>query len=396
MSRPSRPRRRWPQHCRCRDRRARRRHQSAEVHARHREHRDDPGLGDNISIQNCQFFANFLSIAACFTLSTAKEFAVQNCYFRDTSSVLNFLNIVKSTGAANTVDGLTFSDNVVVNLGVTSNNTTILTANDIDRLTMQRNYLKWAVQNDKAIGVIVTAGVLTNLVATDNMGYRPNTTTAGGSFINVGGTTSTGIVARNLIQTLTTTTDLLFTTTVGLAAFDNRVSAWSGRRAFSFLPPIPEEIETWLTRKLTTRRPPHREGRRQGRTRSRQAPGQARAGPRGPARCRPRQWLVAAGVKQRQSGRVKDGNYEVLAPDGGLIWQRLWLSMRATRNWPPRSSATAGKRYRRHKWQAVQQTYRRSGRSFPFRRARRSIRRVGASLRPWRARSPAPMRTATR
>jgi hypothetical protein len=54
--------------------------------------------------------------------------------FRDTSSVLNFLNIVKSTGAANTVDGLTFNDNKVINLGVTSNNTTILTANDIDRL----------------------------------------------------------------------------------------------------------------------------------------------------------------------------------------------------------------------------------------------------------------------
>lgn len=187
---------------------------------------------DNISVQNCQFAANFLSIAACFTLSTAKEFAVQNCYFWDTSSVLNFLNIVKSTGAANTVDGLCFNDNVVVNLGVTSNNTTILTANDIDRLTMQRNYLKWAVQNDKAIGVIVTAGVLTNLVATDNMGYRPNTTTAGGSFINVGGTTSTGIVARNLVQTLTTTTDLLFTTNVGLAAFDNRVTGVVGASGF--------------------------------------------------------------------------------------------------------------------------------------------------------------------
>jgi signal peptidase I len=191
-----------------------------------------PVSANNISIQNCQFFANFLSIAACFTLTTAKEFAVQNCLFQDTSSVLNFLNIVKSTGAANTVDGLTFTDNVVINLGVTSNNTTILTANDIDRLTMQRNYLKWAVQNDKAIGVIVTAGVLTNLVATDNMGYRPNTTTAGGSFINVGGTTSTGIVARNLIQTLTTTTDLLFTTSVGLGAFDNRVTGVVGASGF--------------------------------------------------------------------------------------------------------------------------------------------------------------------
>ena len=186
----------------------------------------------NVSFQNCQFFANFLAITSCFTLTTAAEFTVQGCYFRDTTSVLNFLNIVRSTGAANTVDGLTFNDNVVVNLGVTSNNTTILTANDIDRLTVQRNYLRWAVQNDKAIGVIVSAGVLTNALVTDNWGYRPNTTTAGGSLITVGGTTSSGIVARNLVQTLTTVTDLLFTTTVGLAAFDNRVTGVVGASGF--------------------------------------------------------------------------------------------------------------------------------------------------------------------
>jgi hypothetical protein len=34
-------------------------------------------------------------------------------------------------------------------------------------------------------------------------------------------------------------------------------------------------------------------------------------------------------VKQRQSGRVKDGNYEVLAPDGGLIWQQPLAGMRS-------------------------------------------------------------------
>lgn len=186
----------------------------------------------NFSFSNCIFAANFLSIAACFTLSTAAEFTVERCLVRDTTSILNFLNIVKSTGAANTIDGLVFSDNVVKNLGVTTNNTTILTANDVDRLTMERNYLKWAVQNDVAIGVIVTTGVLTNLLARDNVGYRPNTTTAGGSFINVGGTTSTGAVIRNYIQTLTTATDLLFTTTVGLAAFENRVTGVVGATGF--------------------------------------------------------------------------------------------------------------------------------------------------------------------
>jgi hypothetical protein len=39
-------------------------------------------------------------------------------------------------------------------------------------------------------------------------------------------------VARNLIQTLTTTTDLLFTTNVGLGAFDNRVSGVVGASGF--------------------------------------------------------------------------------------------------------------------------------------------------------------------
>jgi hypothetical protein len=68
-----------------------------------------PVSADNCAVKNCIFKANFLSIAACFTVASAKNFAVEDCYFVDTSSVLNFLNIVKTTGAANTADGLTFS-----------------------------------------------------------------------------------------------------------------------------------------------------------------------------------------------------------------------------------------------------------------------------------------------
>ena len=185
----------------------------------------------NCSILNVKFVPNFLSIARAIGV-TATDFTVQNCDFSDTSSILNFLNIINCTGAANTADRLSFIDNKVVNLGVTSNNTTILTANDIDGLEIKHNYMKWAVQNDKAIACIVTAGVLTNLQCDDNVGYRPNTTTAGGSLITVGGTTSTGFVRRNYVQTLTTTTDLLFTTTVGLAAFENRVSGVVGATGF--------------------------------------------------------------------------------------------------------------------------------------------------------------------
>jgi hypothetical protein len=186
----------------------------------------------NVSIQNVQFFANFLSIAACFTLTTAKWFTLQNCGFYDTSGVLDFLNVVKSTGAANTVDGLTITGCVWNSLGTTSVNSFVLTANDIDACTLSGNQITQVTTVDAAILITVTAGVLTNFLADSNIGYRKNTTTANGSLINVGGTTSTGFVTNNRVQTLTTTADKLFTTTVALAAFENRVTGVVGATGF--------------------------------------------------------------------------------------------------------------------------------------------------------------------
>lgn len=186
----------------------------------------------DISIDNCIFVANFLSIATCFTLTTATNFKVTNCYFVDTSSVLNFLAIVTVGAGANLTDGLTFNQNQVVNLGVTSNNTTLTVGGTIDRFAAKWNLLKWAVQNDKPILMDVTTGILTNADIGYNKGYRPNTTTAGGSFIKLGGTTSTGWVYNNYVQTLTTATDLLFTTSVGLSAFNNYVTGVVGASGF--------------------------------------------------------------------------------------------------------------------------------------------------------------------
>lgn len=186
---------------------------------------------DNVSFENMIFVANFLSIAACFTLTTAKNFALRGCMFSETSSVLNFLNIVKSTGIANTVDGLTVSDCKWNGLGTTSVNALILSANDIDTLTVLRNVVKLARTADAAM-IVITAGVLTNAEVGDNKLYTAQTACSAGSLINVGGTTSTGFVYSNRVQTLTTSADKLFTTTVGLAAFENRVSGAVGATGF--------------------------------------------------------------------------------------------------------------------------------------------------------------------
>lgn len=186
---------------------------------------------DNISFTNCQFIGNFLSIATCFLLTTAKQFTLQNCTFADAGATLNFLNIVKSTGVANTVDGLTITDCAWNGLGTTSVNSLVLTANDINGLNLQRNNVLLARTADAPIYVSVTAGVLTNLYAEYNIGISQQTATTGGSFTNVAGTTSTGVLSRNFMGTLTTT-DVIATITVGLRFFENYVTGVLGASGY--------------------------------------------------------------------------------------------------------------------------------------------------------------------
>ncbi len=178
----------------------------------------------NVSFQNFIVVANFLSIAAAFTLSTAKGFTLIGNEFRDTSGVLNFLNIVKSTGAANTVDQLTCLGNTWNGLGTTSLGSFVLTANDINGLNLTSNTAILSGTNDIASLITVSAGVLTNAVIAWNSTYRACTATTTGALINVGGTTSTGIVKYNTCMTLDASTPIVCTPTVGFGFFENYIS----------------------------------------------------------------------------------------------------------------------------------------------------------------------------
>lgn len=187
----------------------------------------------NVSFQNCIFIANFLTIAACFTLSTAKSFALQNCEFRDTGATLNFANIVKSTGAANTVDRLMVTDCMYGSIGTTFN-TFILTANDIDGLQVHRNSILTINTTDLAALVIVSAGVLTNGCLNDNVSKRKNTTTTV-AMVSVGGTTSSVILLRNFASCLDGSNNINWVVTTGLVGAGNSYSGAIAGQGF----PIP-------------------------------------------------------------------------------------------------------------------------------------------------------------
>lgn len=183
------------------------------------------------SFENCIFVANFLSIAAAFTVSTGKALTLRGCEFRETSSVLNFLNIVKSTGAANTADRLDAQDCFWKGLGVTSISSFLLSADALDGVILKRNRIVHNHAVDTSNMLTMTTGACTNLDCGDNIIITKQTACTNGSLLNVGAS-STGVVYRNFAGTLTTTGDKLFTTTVGLFAFENRVSGVVGATGF--------------------------------------------------------------------------------------------------------------------------------------------------------------------
>lgn len=185
----------------------------------------------NISVLNCVFTGNFLSIATPITLTTAKWFTAQNCLFQDVDGTHNFLNCITSTGAANTVDGLAVLDCNWFGTGTTSVNSMALVADATIDVTMNRNRVVLERTADASILLTQTTGASKNIEMGDNIVISKQTATTNGTLASIGAA-STGVAYRNYSGTLVTSGDKLFTTTVGIYAFENRVSGVVGATGF--------------------------------------------------------------------------------------------------------------------------------------------------------------------
>jgi hypothetical protein len=185
----------------------------------------------NISVVNCVFSAGFLSIATAITLTTAKYFTCQSCMFQDLAAATDFLNCITSTGAANTVDGLAVLDCQWYGLGVTSVNSMVLIADATINTTFNRNRATTERTADAAILLTQTTGAAKNIELGDNVVISKQTASTAGVLAKLNAL-STGSVYRNYAGTLVTSADILFTTTVGVYPFDNRVTGVVGLSGF--------------------------------------------------------------------------------------------------------------------------------------------------------------------
>jgi hypothetical protein len=242
---------------------------------------------NNFSFQNCQFVANFLNIAALFTLAAAsvtgsmvngvlnvsavasgtlyvgntltgtgvpantvilgqltgttggigtytvsslatvasaaltsisKFFALDNCEVRDTSAILNFLNLIATTTIDNAHDGVSITRTNALLLATTGVVTLIQPLGNLDRMFISDNYFTSRTTNAGAVIPIAGGKVLTNLLMTGRNRWNVVNVagTATGILITTNGSTNSGYLDGNVFHTSGVTgTVLLVTTTSG-------------------------------------------------------------------------------------------------------------------------------------------------------------------------------------
>lgn len=192
----------------------------------------------SIKISNCIFVGNFLSIASCFTLTTAPNFWVDSCAFRDTDATHGFLSIITTTVSVNS-DGLVFSNNVVQSDATTTPGPTIVVANTLDRLYIYDNNITHSTISNNVSAVLAHGAlVVTHLFMLRNNVYSVNTDTAsGGLLITTSATTGSGIIANNYIRALDVAAAILVTATAVQYGMFNNYYLGETTQASGFLLP---------------------------------------------------------------------------------------------------------------------------------------------------------------
>ncbi len=167
------------------------------------------------------FFADKLDVVEGFAVAAAKDFRLENAVFQDKTSILNFLDCVRTTTTDNDADGLT-----ILNCSKIGLNTTPLAfisiLGDIARLTVQGNFVDSASTAD--VGHFITFAAKDSVqtrIMHNQLFVVGVTTAAVGIFLTGSGTSHSGIVAYNLVTSLDTTGELIATAGTGLAFFEN-------------------------------------------------------------------------------------------------------------------------------------------------------------------------------
>lgn len=178
----------------------------------------------NCGWENCRFIADFVNVVSAFTLTTAVGFTCKGNDFLDNSASLNFLVCVTTSATNNQSDSLSFLGNYVYSLPTTAGAVVSILANEL-RLNVSDNIVDKAATNNAGQLITLSSKIVGGVRIMRNV-----LTVTGASGTTVGilftgsGTTSSGICAYNLVNSLDTTTALLATASTKISFQENYVS----------------------------------------------------------------------------------------------------------------------------------------------------------------------------
>ncbi len=161
---------------------------------------------NGVVFKNLIFIANFLNVAALFTLTTAADFQVLDCDIKDTDITHNFVAIVVTATTSNVADGLVIEGNKILLVIATGATKLVSALGTNDRWSIKNNYYSSPTTGTGAVIPIATGKILTNLILDNNIFNLVNAAvTSTGVLITTNGSTNSGYISNNKIQVLATT-----------------------------------------------------------------------------------------------------------------------------------------------------------------------------------------------
>ena len=186
----------------------------------------------NVTIANCIFTANFADVTSFFTLTTAKFFTLDSCYFKATAVNMNSTYVVDTNATTNDADGLQITNCQWIEVDTATIGWVKMDGTN-DNVIFSRNFSNLGVNDNKALIMVANGKVVTNLQMTYNNTIRLQTDSATGAFLfHTNGSTNTGIVAGNFTQHAEAAAEIIVTASSGLSLFQNYSSGVNGNSGY--------------------------------------------------------------------------------------------------------------------------------------------------------------------
>lgn len=187
----------------------------------------------NIKLDGFIYVANYADIVSLFTLANAPDFSISNYEVRDTASNKNFLAIIDTDATSNHADGIEMLDGKVFGLGTTSNTCIVKMDGTNTRMNVRGNYFAHAATSGAGFMPIATGKVLTNMLLIDNaFNFVGAAGLTVGTLITTDQTTNSGLLNKNVIFDLDTTSEILVTASSGFKFGINYSSAVADKSGY--------------------------------------------------------------------------------------------------------------------------------------------------------------------